>query len=95
MEKTRKKKAAISFTYKDAQLLSDIFDVIKAVRRNDAHSYFREYLKLWPQYRRLRASGLNVRFSPVHLGSRPLLVIDQRLEERDRALRKRFSSLYH
>ena len=81
MEKTREKEdhAVVSFTYKDAQLFRDLFDVLKAVYGNDALGYFRQYLKLWPEYRRLKVSGVNVRFSPPRFGRRPLLIIDRKV----------------
>ena len=78
MEKTQKREAEIS-TYKDTQLFKDLFDVLKAVYGNDALGYFRQYLKLWPEYRRLKAGGVNVRFSPPRFGRRPLLIIDRKV----------------
>jgi hypothetical protein len=77
MEKTQKKPIHIPFTYKDAQVFKDLFDVLKSVYGNDAQRYFRQYIKLWPQYRRLKASGVNVRFSPLRRRSLPLLIIDR------------------
>jgi hypothetical protein len=47
-----------------------------AMTRRD---YFRQYLKLWPQYRRLKSSGVNVRFSPPRFGRRPLFIIDRKV----------------
>ena len=78
MEKTQKREAENS-TYKDAQLFKDLFDALKGVYGNDAPDYFRQYLKLWPQYRRLKSSGVNVRFSPPRFGRRPLLIIDRKV----------------
>jgi hypothetical protein len=82
MEKTQKREAEIS-TYKDAQLFKDLFDVLKGVYGND---YFRQYLKLWLQYRRLKSSGVNVRFSPPRFGRRPLSYSHSKKTRRDQIL---------
>jgi hypothetical protein len=77
MKTTKKNKSfGIPFTDRDARVFQELFDALEDVYGDDAQSYMRQYLKLWPQYLKLQESGVNVRISPPHYGRRPLLIID-------------------
>jgi hypothetical protein len=56
---------------------SDLFDALEGVYGDEAQSYMRQYLKLWPgvsQATRKRSEGENF---AAHFGRRPLLIIDR------------------
>jgi hypothetical protein len=79
-EQMRPKKeiqGGVLFTYKDAQLFRDLFDVLEGVYGAEAPGYFQRYIKLWPHYKRLKENGVNVRMSPPRFCRRPLLIIDR------------------
>ena len=69
--------SSIPFTEQDARVFQDLFDALEDVYGNEAQSYMRQYLKLWPEYLKLQESGVKVRISPPHFGRRPLLIIDR------------------
>ena len=49
------------------------FDALEVVYGDEAQSYTRQYLKLWPEY--LKQNGVKV--SGPRFGRRPLLIIDR------------------
>ena len=73
--KTRQEEFS-NFTHRDAQILNDLFDILESIYGEEAQSHFQRYVKLWPNYCRLKNDGLNVRFSPHRLGRQPLLIIE-------------------
>ena len=77
--KTRKRKepALINFIQRDIEVLTDVYAVLQGVYGEEAKTYFRQYIKLYRRYRSLKDAGVNVRVSPLRLGSRPLLIIDR------------------
>jgi hypothetical protein len=76
--KTAKNKASgIPFTGQDARVFQDLFDALEDVYGHEAQSYMRQYLKLWPQYLRLKRRGVKVRISSPRFGRRPLLIINR------------------
>ena len=77
--KTTKHKDTIprNFTQRDIEVFMDFFNVLKGVHGEEAQTYFRQYGKLYERYRSLKDAGVNVRVSPLRLGSRPLLIIDR------------------
>jgi len=64
-----------NFAQRDIEVLSDVVAVLKGVYGEEAQTYFRQYIKLYERYRSLKDAGVNVRVSPLRLGSRPLLII--------------------
>jgi hypothetical protein len=76
MKTVRNKSSGIPFTEHDARVFQDLFDALEDVYGNEAQSYMRQYVKLWPQYLKLQKNGVNVRISPPRFGRRPLLIID-------------------
>ena len=74
---TRKHKhtALRALTQRDIEVLTDLFAVLKGLYGEEAKTYFRQYIKLYERYRSLKDAGVNVRVSPLRLGSRPLLII--------------------
>ena len=77
--KTTKQKQPplINFTQRDIEVLTDVFAVLQGVYGEEAQAYFRQYIKLYERYRSLKDAGVNVRVSPLRLGSRPVLIIDR------------------
>lgn len=67
----------VPFTHKDAQVFRDRFDVLEGVYGNEAKGYCQQYLRLWPQYQRLKHRAIKVRLSPLRTGHKPLLIIDR------------------
>ena len=70
--KTTKHKdiALRSLTQRDIEVFVDFLDVLKGVHGEEAQSYFHQYIKLYERYRSLKDAGVNVRVSPLRLGSR-------------------------
>jgi hypothetical protein len=66
-----------NFTQRDIEVLTDIYAVLQGIYGEEAKTYFRQYIKLYRRYRSLKDAGVNVRVSPLRLGSRPLLIIDR------------------
>ena len=58
-------------------MFQDLFDALGDVYGDEAQSYMRQYLKIWPEYHKLQESGVNLRILPPHFGRRPLLIIDR------------------
>ena len=77
MKTAKIKFSSIPFTGQDARVFQDLFDALEDVYGNEAQSYMRQYLKLWPHYLKLQKNGAKVRISPPHFGRRPLLIIDR------------------
>ena len=77
MKMAKIKFSSIPFTGQDARVFQDLFDALEDVYGNEAQSYMRQYLKLWPEYLKLHENGVKVRISPPHFGRRPLLIIDR------------------
>ena len=77
MKTIRNKSFGLPFTGHDARVFQDLFDALEDVYGDEAQSYMRQYLKLWPQYLKLQKSGAKVRISPPRFGRRPLLIIDR------------------
>ena len=71
------KSSGIPFTEQDARVFQDLFDALGDVYGDEAQSYMRQYLKIWPEYHKLQESGVNLRILPPHFGRRPLLIIDR------------------
>ena len=67
----------IPFSGKDARVFHDLFDALEDVYGAGARGYMRQYVKLWPQYLRLKRRGMKVRISSPRFGRRPLLIIDR------------------
>jgi len=76
MKATKNKISAVLFTDQDARVFHDLFDALESVYGDEAQSYMRQYLKLWPQYLKHQESGIMVRISPPRFGRRLLLIID-------------------
>ena len=75
---TKHKDTALrNFTQRDIEVLTDVYAVLQGVYGEEAKTYFRQYIKLYRRYRSLKDAGVNVRVSPLRLGSRPLLIIDR------------------
>ena len=72
-----KEPALVNFTQRDIEVLTDVYAVLQGVYGEEAQSYFHQYIKLYRRYRSLKDAGVNVRVSPLRLGSRPLLIIDR------------------
>ena len=72
-----KEPALVNFTQRDIEVLTDVYAVLQGVYEEEAQSYFHQYIKLYERYRSLKDAGVNVRVSPLRLGSRPLLIIDR------------------
>ena len=74
---TKHKDTALrNFTQRDIEVLTDVYAVLQGIYGEKAKTYFRQYIKLYRRYRSLKDAGVNVRVSPLRLGSRPLLIID-------------------
>lgn len=73
----QQKEVSIPFTVTDARVFKDLFDVLEGVYGAKAQGYFQRYVKLWPQYQRLKNNGVNFRISSPRFGRRPLLIIDR------------------
>lgn len=71
------KSSGIPFDERDARVFHDLFDALEDVYGDEAQSYMRQYLKLWPQYLKLKENGVKVRISSPRFGRRPLLIIDR------------------
>ena len=69
--------SSIPFTGQEAGIFQDLFDALDGVYGDEAQSYMRQYLKLWPEYLKLQESGVKVRISVPRFGRRPLLIIDR------------------
>ena len=75
---TKHKDTALrNFTQRDIEVLTDVYAVLQGIYGEEAKTYFRQYIKLYRRYRSLKDAGVNVRVSPLRLGSRPLLIIDR------------------
>ena len=75
---TKHKDGALrNFTQRDIEVLTDVYAVLQGIYGEEAKTYFRQYIKLYRRYRSLKDAGVNVRVSPLRLGSRPLLIIDR------------------
>ena len=75
---TKHKDTALrNFTQRDIEVLTDVYAVLQGVYGEEAQTYFHQYIKLYERYRSLKDAGVNVRVSPLRLGSRPLLIIDR------------------
>jgi len=76
VELQTRQQAFYNFTHRNAQVLNDLFDILESIYGEEAQLHFQRYVKLWPNYCRLKNNGVNVRFSPHRFGRRPLLIID-------------------
>jgi hypothetical protein len=76
MKTVRNKSSGLPFTERDACVFQDLFDALEDVYGDEAQSYMRQYLKLWPQYLKLQKNGAKVRISTPRFGRKPLLIID-------------------
>jgi hypothetical protein len=54
MKTAKNKSSGILFTEQDARVFQDLFDALEDVYGEEAQSYMRQYLKLWPQYLKLQ-----------------------------------------
>ena len=61
MKTVRNKSSGLPFTERDARVFQDLFDALEDVYAEEAQGYMRQYLKLWPQYLKLRKNGAKVR----------------------------------
>ena len=77
MQTAKNKLSGIPFTGQDARVFQDLLDALEDVYGNEAQSYMRQYLQLWPEYLKLQESGVKVRISAPPFGRRPLLIIDR------------------
>jgi hypothetical protein len=77
MKLSGNKPTGIPFTERDARVFQDLFDILKGVYGDEAQGYMRQYLKLWPQYHKLKKKGVKVRISSPRFSHPPLLIIDR------------------
>jgi hypothetical protein len=77
MKKRPRQYIAATFTYEDSQAFKNLFDALEGVYGEAATGYFKQYVKLWPHYQKLKNIGVNVRIASPRLGRRPLIVIDR------------------